>query len=396
MPHHYVSMGCVVSRIATACAVVVCLSACQVISALWHDLGPSHRLGEQRFEMEPIVSDRFTLPITSNVVGEIQVLQVSHEDTLYEIARRYDLGIDELSEANPGVDRWLPGQGTVVVLPTRFVLPAAPRKGIVLNIASKRLFYYPHGRLRGAPIVITHPVGVGRVDWSTPTGSTNVIAKAKDPSWYVPKSVRVEHAAMGDPLPSVVPPGPENPLGKFVLSLGMAGYLIHGTNKPAGVGMRVSHGCIRLYPEDIKPLYETVPIGASVTIVNQPYLVGWSGKKLYVEAHAPAEDDQTDRAAALRTDLVKIARMGGQSEDSVDWKKVERVIRDAIGFPVPVTRGSPDTKTLVLSARAIRRQPLKGMSPDREVDQDESSRGAGAEPTKIVGKVYATDISARP
>ena len=141
-------------------------------------------------------------------MGQIQVVHADHDDTLFRIARHFDLGIDEVTAANPDVDRWLPGQGTPIVLPTQFVLPQAPQKGLVLNIANKRLFYYPESQTHETLQVITHPIGIGRVGWETPTGTTKVISKLANPSWYVPVSVREEHAAKGDPLPAVVPTGP--------------------------------------------------------------------------------------------------------------------------------------------------------------------------------------------
>ena len=204
----------------------------------------------------------FTLTAAGqSVVGEPQVVFAREADTLSDLARAYGLGFDELTAANPGVDPWLPGEGTPVVLPTQYVLPRDLREGIVLNIATKRLFYFPAGADGEPPQVYSYPIGIGRVGWETPLGETTIVAKAKDPSWWVPASVRKEHAEMGDPLPRVVPPGPDNPLGHRVLKLDMPGYLIHGTNQPYGVGMRVSHGCVRLYPENIEFLYNLVGIG---------------------------------------------------------------------------------------------------------------------------------------
>ncbi len=299
---------------------------------------------------EFFATSRFVLPDNGNVVGEVKVVRSRYEDTLYDIARLYDLGIEELVDANPDVDRWVPGRGTSIVLPTRFILPNAPRTGIVLNIASKRLFYYPDKRVAGEPVVITHPVGVGRVGWSTPTGTTKVVRKDKDPSWRVPQSVLKEHRENGDPLPNVVPPGPENPLGRHVLRLGMPGYLIHGTNKPDGVGMRVSHGCVRLYPEDIEFLYENVPIGAKVTIVNQPYLVGWLGDEIYIEAHTPLEDDARDLRAVIENELHEASRSRQIPVHTIDWEKVAKVTQEARGLPVLVTKESLEIEMLAVNA----------------------------------------------
>ena len=233
------------------------------------------------------------------VFGDVQVIRARAEDAFPEIARTYGLGFDELVAANPGVDPWLPGAGTRIILPTRFVLPEAPHEGLVLNIAAKRLYHFVPAA-DGAPAqLVTYPMGIGRVGWATPTGSSEVIAKATDPAWYVPASVRAEHREAGDPLPAVVPPGPDNPLGRHVLKLDLPGYLIHGTNQPYGVGMRVSHGCVRLYPEDIEALYAVVPLGTPVTIVNQPVVVGRRDGQAHVAAFPVLEDDERSRATLL-------------------------------------------------------------------------------------------------
>lgn len=257
---------------------------------------------------DAIDPNRFVIDSTTqSVVGVPQVVFTRDRDTLADFAREYGLGYDELIAANPHVDPWLPGDNTPVLLPTQFVLPDVPRRGIVLNIASKRLFYFPSDGIRRDPesgefesqTVMTFPIGIGRVGWETPLGSTNVVSKARDPSWWVPASVRKEHAELGDPLPAVVPPGPDNPLGSRVLKLNMPGYLIHGTNQPYGVGMRVSHGCVRLYPENIELLYELIAVGEPVKIINEPYLLGQIDGDWYFESHAPLSDDLIEPGARL-------------------------------------------------------------------------------------------------
>jgi L,D-transpeptidase ErfK/SrfK len=250
---------------------------------------------EERPVEEPISANHFVLDSDEQtVVGAPQVVYTTSNDTLSDLARTYGLGYDELIAANPDVDPWLPGENTPVLLPTQFILPDVPREGVVLNMASKRLFYFPQVPDGQPAIVKTFPIGIGRVGWETPLGATTVIAKAKDPHWYVPLSVRQEHAELGNPLPSVVPPGPENPLGHRVLKLDMPGYLIHGTNQPFGVGMRVSHGCVRLYPENIEYLYELVEIGESVMIINEPFLMANVDGDIYFESHTPLADDTID------------------------------------------------------------------------------------------------------
>ena len=188
------------------------------------------------------------------------------------------------------------------------------------------------------PLRRTYPIGIGRVGWETPLGSTTLVAKARDPSWYVPASVRQEHAAMGDPLPSVVPPGPDNPLGRFVLKLDMPGYLIHGTNQPYGVGMRVSHGCVRLYPENIERLYSMVSVGASVTIINKPYLAGWRNGELYIESHAPLEDDTLSSSERLQEMFDAISLQSDTFKDDTTRAKAQKIAADALGIPIRVIR----------------------------------------------------------
>jgi len=266
---------------------------------------------EQRTVTDPIRANHFVLESPEHsVIGVPQVVFTRREDTLSDLARAYGLGYDELIAANPGVDPWLPGEQTPILLPTQYVLPNVPRRGVILNIASKRLFYFPAVPEGQPQVVKTYPIGIGRVGWETPLGATTVTAKAKNPSWFVPASVRREHAEIGDPLPAVVPPGPDNPLGTRVLKLEMPGYLIHGTNQPYGVGMRVSHGCVRLYPENIELLYELVDIGESVMIVNEPYLLGWRDGEMYFEGHTPLEDDaisSVDRLESLLQDQENLA-----------------------------------------------------------------------------------------
>ncbi len=289
----------------------------------------------------------------SNVVGELQVVRARAEDTFIDLAQAYDLGYDELVEANPGIDPWLPGAGTPIVLPSRFVLPDAPRQGIVLNVATKRLFYFPKPWPGAAPVVHTFPISIGREGWATPVGRTRVTSKKKDPVWRVPASIRKEHAENGDPLPPVVPPGPDNPLGRYAMRLALPGdFLIHGTNKPAGVGMRVSHGCIRMNPEDIEWLFPQVAVGTPVQIVNQPLLLGVVGNELLVEAHPPLEEDRTKRTPALLREVEKRLAKTGRPRDSVDFERLARIAADQRGFPISIMATGPDQDASV--AQAVR------------------------------------------
>ncbi len=302
-------------------------------------------------ELPPLVTNRLLLGPDSNVVGELQVIRARHEDTFLDIARAYDLGYDELVDANPGVDPWLPGAGTRVLLPTRYVLPDGPREGIVLNVGTKRLFYFPKATPGAPREVITHPVGIGREGWSTPLGTTKIVAKTKDPVWTVPASIRREHAAAGNPLPARVPPGPDNPLGAYAMRLGFDSYLIHGTNKPDGIGMRVSHGCIQLFPEDIETLFGAVPVGTTVRIVNQPLLLGWQDGNLWLEAHPALEEDKRNLRAELDRRLTGALKGRAADAPGLDPALVERTVAASRGFPVPLLEPASDADSLVARAR---------------------------------------------
>lgn len=275
----------------------------------------------------------FTLPPEGDgVVGHPLEIATRYEDTFADVSRAHGLGFREVAVANPGVDPWVPGEGTVITLPTSHILPDAPREGIVINVAEMRLYYYPRGRNE----VITHPIGIGREGWATPTGRGTILDKTAHPSWTPPASIRAEHAARGDILPAVVPPGPANPLGDYAMRLSLPGYLIHGTNRPFGVGMRISHGCIRLYPEDIASLFARVPVGTRVNIVNQPYKAGWRDGVLYVEAHPPLDEDQ---AGGLNTTPLVAAVISAAQQRGLepDWERIRSAALEHTGLPVPVT-----------------------------------------------------------
>ena len=293
------------------------------------------------------------------VVGETQVLFTRYENTFASIARTYDLGFDELRHANPTVDQWLPGEATPVYLPTQSILPDAPRQGIVINVPAMRLYYFtttkdPANPAADALRVTSYPIGVGAEGWGTPVGEAKVTQKARDPVWYVPASVRKEHAERGDILPSVVGPGPDNPLGKFALALSLPGYLIHGTNLPAGVGMRSSHGCIRLYPEDIEELFGRVAKGTAVRLVNQPVLVGWRDGQLYLEVHRPLVEDPRDLAAEAERLLARaLARAGVGAAVALDAAVVRAVVAEQRGIPFPVLSRAREPQAYLAAARIV-------------------------------------------
>jgi len=290
---------------------------------------------------KPNATHRSIVDPNSDLVGYVQKTVIGKEDTLPDIARRFDVGYEEMLTANPGVDPWLPGVGREVVVPTQFILPAAPHEGVVVNVAAMRIFYYPPHKKGEPQIVFTHPIGIGKVGWKTPEGTTKIVSRQKDPVWTVPKSVREEHAEDGEKLPAQVPAGPDNPLGQYMFRLGWPSYLIHGTNKPYGVGMRSSHGCMRLYPEDIAVFFDMIPIGTKVTVVNQPYLFGWRDGTLYMQAYSVMEDDSRDwnqdRKRLLAHLLNPKLRVSIAEHDEIDWQRVGELAHSPRAVPVPVT-----------------------------------------------------------
>lgn len=272
-------------------------------------------------------------PEGSDVIGAVTTVKARADDTLIDIARRHGLGYEDIVIANPDVDVWLPGEGTEVLLPTRYVLPAGPRRGVVLNLAEYRMYYYPEPAAGETPVVMTFPMSIGRMDWETPLGRTRIVAKAKDPAWYPPDSVRAEHEADGRPLPRVVPPGPDNPLGARAMRLDIPGYLIHGTNRPAGVGMRVTHGCIRMFPEDIDYLFERVGVNTPVTIINMPVKMGWDGDELVLEVHRtlesppPADAMLADVADVLLAEAETALKEAGAAAEAADVSVADNASR---------------------------------------------------------------------
>ena len=273
-----------------------------------------------------------------SVVGRNQVYVALYEDTLLDVARRFGMGLAELRLANPGVDVWLPGEGTAVRLPSRFILPEAPRSGLVINVAEMRIYYYP----RGGAVVHTWPVSIGRVGWETPLGKTTIVRKKVRPTWFPPDSIREEHMQRGMTLPRAVGPGPDNPLGSHALYLGFSQYLIHGTNKPYSIGMRVSHGCVRMYPEHIVELFALVEPGTPVTLVSQRVKAGWAGDVLYIEVHptagVPDEEARPSMTEVVSSLIAATPAVGLPL--ALDWKRVEEALATASGIPVAVASRS--------------------------------------------------------
>jgi L,D-transpeptidase ErfK/SrfK len=311
---------------------------------------PPEEVGEPQPKLADIATRQFPIAKDSRIVGGLAAITVQAGDTLPDIARHFGLGYNDITIANPAISAWTPESGARMLLPSRFILPDAPRKGIVLNLANLRLFYYPP---KQPDTVLTYPVGVGRDGWNTPLGQTTIVAKAVKPTWTVPESVRREHAAKGDPLPNVVPPGPDNPLGEYALRLGFSSYLIHGTNKPYGVGMQVSHGCVRLYPEDIDVLFKKTSVGTPVRIVHQPYMTAWDGDMLYLEAHEPLQKWAGQKKQQQKSLLQQLRKIAAEKGATVDWEKVGRILQRADGIPTPILANNPELPELAALAPEV-------------------------------------------
>jgi L,D-transpeptidase ErfK/SrfK len=283
------------------------------------------------------VAETLTLPPDDiDLIGQITKVKSRYEDTLLDVARRFDIGQDEIVLANKHVDRWLPGEGTEITIPSRYILPLAERRGIVLNVPEMRLYYFPRAKAHSRRTVQTYPVSIGRMDWKTPLGTTKIVAKVRKPGWRPPKSIRAEAAANGTPLAEYIPPGPDNPLGDYALRLGVSGYLIHGTNRPYGVGMRVTHGCVRMYPEDIEGLFPDVPVGTMVQILNQPIKLGWLFDTLYIEVHPTLEEDSETSGEMLEYAMKMLKAAWEQRRFILRAGALKAALSEADGIPVPI------------------------------------------------------------
>jgi L,D-transpeptidase ErfK/SrfK len=366
-------------RVIGATAALSALAACSLVGGPWmgHNKPPPAPVAPPPPPAPvlpaPQETSRFELADSQNVIGDLQQTTVGKDDTLTDIARRFNLGYEELLRANPGVDPWLPGVGRSIVLPTRFVLPDAPHDGVVINIAAMRLYYFPPHKAGESQVVYTHPIGIGKVGWATPEGTTKIVRRQKDPSWHPPISVIKEHKENGDELPSVVGPGPDNPLGNRAFYLTWPGYLIHGTNKPAGVGLRSSHGCIRLFPEDIDELFDKVAIGTQVHVVNQPFVFGWDNGQLVMQSFGSLEDDRRDWKKAQQALLSKSLSKAVQKElqtrgETVDWELVLQLAHAPRGVIVPVTLTDASVDKVLANATKVENQLPDGASWDGKSD----------------------------
>ena len=369
------------ARVATA-ALSLLIAGCSLVGQLRHPAPPPAAPAPPAppARPAPVANERFELDSAQDVVGVVQVVAATKDDTLTDIARRFNVGYEEIVRANPKVDPWLPGEGREIVVPSQFILPDAPRTGLVINIAAMRIFYYPPVKRGERPVVLTHPIGIGKVGWRTPEGVTKIVRRQQDPTWRVPVSVRKEHHENGEDLDPVIGPGPDNPLGKYAFYLQWPSYLIHGTNKPAGVGLRSSHGCIRLYPEDIAQFFAMVPLGTQVRVVNQPFVFGWRDGQLYMQPFDVLEDDTREWAKAPRRLLSKslAAKLQQQlkaRETQVDWTLVSALARAPRGVPVPITVSDTTVEQVLAAAPRVQNVVPEGSTWDGKSDlpMDEAS-----------------------
>jgi L,D-transpeptidase ErfK/SrfK len=326
----------------------------------------------------PVAAAEFAVAPGQTAVGDLVPYVVKTGDLFPDIARRFDVGYTELVAANPGVDPWAPGAGRTVTIPGLFILPNAPHQGIVINLAQSRLFYFPPGGDR----VETYPLGIGMIGKTTPLGMTRVTYKEPNPTWYPPPSIHAEKPE----LPAFVPPGPDNPLGAFALHLGWRNYLIHGTNKPDGVGRNVSHGCIRLYPEDIEELFGAVGVGTPVRTVDQPATAGRIGDRLYLAVYpSKTQIDEIDTERPVTYDPAEgvpavVSAAAGRYADSVDWTAVDRAAQQRTGMPVTVADTSAYAGDAAYPYARQPAQPYDNRGPlqtyGREVEQPYDEREA--------------------
>jgi L,D-transpeptidase ErfK/SrfK len=277
-----------------------------------------------------VVALTYRINNNSDVIGQVQITTVAAKQSFGDIAKKFDVGVYDMIEANPGIDPWAPKAGTKVVVPTKFILPKTEHIGVVINLAEMRIYYFhPNSNL-----VSTYPIGIGRKGWKTPLSNARVIDKAANPTWTPPASIRREHEKNGNTLPAVVPPGPDNPLGHYAIRLSLTGYLIHGTNRVGGIGVRSSSGCIRLFPQDIEELFYLVKIGTPVKIIHEPFKVGMHNNKLYAEVHQPLSDPYYNSAKNYREFMQELFKLSDKY--SIKWDLANEAIDNAYGYPVPI------------------------------------------------------------
>ena len=275
----------------------------------------------------------YPLPETGNMVGEVYTVETRESQTLLDIAREHNVGYEEIRNANPEVSLWAPAPDTEVVIPARYILPPVQREGVVINLSELRLYYYPDTPEGETPRVETYPIGIGREGFDTPLGVTRTTMKLKDPAWYPPESVRQEARENGEPPPEVVPPGPDNPLGQHAIMLDIPGYLIHGTNRPDGIGMRASRGCIRMMPETIEALFSRIEVGERVNLIDMPVKVGLEGERLYVQSFKPLSDQQNGMGDLLEA-LSQLQANEAAADMAVDYARLRQSLEASSWQPV--------------------------------------------------------------
>jgi L,D-transpeptidase ErfK/SrfK len=327
-----------------ACVAVLMAAAVPQVLG-WNDDDFAHR---------PLVAYPIP-PGHDNIIGEILTYKIKKGDTLLDVGRYYDLSGKEVSDANGHMDWWLPPAGREIILPTQHILPVSHRQGVVMNIPEMRIYYYPTAVIikgKGkhktvvtsadvARVVYTFPVGLGRFDWKTPVGPFRVRGKTKDPTWVVPDDIYQEHLERDGEAEHMIPGGdPDNPLGRYRIELSLPEYGIHGTNVPWGVGMTVSHGCVRLYPEDIDVLFHMVRVGMPGEFVYEPIKFGWRANRLYVEVH----DDLYGMYPGLWNHATKLVTQMGL-KDQVDLNALQKAVIDKTGVPTFVGHNEEATSS---------------------------------------------------
>jgi len=315
---------------------------------------------ESDFPPRPLAAYNFTSsgPDPSTVIGEPRSYTFAKGDTLYDVARHLGLGINEVTEAFPDLDVWLPPEGETLAFPTWWVLPESSYEGVVVNIPEMRLYYFPPHLKGGLRTALTYPVGLGRDEWRTPTGKFKVTEKTVNPKWVVPESIRAEHIRDRGDDRNMIPGGaPDNPLGHYRIRLSLPLYGIHGTNIPWGVGMEVSHGCIRLYPEDIERLFTIVPVGAPGELVYQPVKIGTRDGDVFVEVHPDIYDTGFDYLAGAK----QLLRAKGL-ENAIELSRLLDALTEKSGTPVRISAGQP-LRHRGREAATEAERPTVGLSP---------------------------------
>ena len=264
--------------------------------------------------------------------GHNQSLKAVYEDTLVDLARQYNLGFNEIIRANPNVDKWLPGEGTIIKIPTQHIIPKGfSKKGITINLSEFRGYLIKDNQL------ITFPVGLGRMDWKTPLGISTIDLKLEKPAWYPPQSVRDEYKNQGKFLPAEVLPGPDNPLGELAMRISIpGGYFIHGTNRPDGVGMEISHGCIRLFPEDIDYIFQLTDIGTEVILLDQPIKIARIQNDIYLQVH-PSYSEEYDYSLEKLRIQIELLINNQDGLIQINWDSVESLLKAQNGIATKVT-----------------------------------------------------------